>query len=238
MMTAQDPCAGSDRQHQDLREQLPWYVNQTLSEAERLDVEHHLTSCSDCQAELIEWQQLAAAVQEAEVSIPVPRPEQFAALMDQIDAAEADSQAPRTWWSVLRERLNAVLPTGPLWQSIPSFTRLALAAQAAVIVLLAGLLMWRAQTPSASLYQTLSSDVVSTAPKGRVKLIFAPDTTVQDLQQLLTAAQATVIAGPSPMGVYTVEVILPPDKPEALTSALETFRAHTAIELAEPASSP
>ena len=37
-MTTQNPRADSDRQHQNLREQLPWYVNQTLSEAERIEV--------------------------------------------------------------------------------------------------------------------------------------------------------------------------------------------------------
>ena len=45
-MTTHDPCASSDRQHQDLREQLPWYVNQTLSDDERLNVEQHLVQLS------------------------------------------------------------------------------------------------------------------------------------------------------------------------------------------------
>lgn len=92
-MTTHDPCVGSDRPHQDVREQLPWYVNQTLSEADCLDVERHLTNCPDCQTELIVWQQLASAIHDVEVSIPAPRSDQFAALMDQIAAAESSPSA-------------------------------------------------------------------------------------------------------------------------------------------------
>ena len=198
-----------------------------------------LSSCPDCQDELVQWQQLATAVQDVEVPLPSPRPEQFAALINQIDAAEPSRPSPHARWRLLWQRWAIDLPARTTWRTTPTFARLALAAQAAVIVLLAGMIMWRPPTPSAPLYQTLSSDPVATeAPRGHIKLIFAPDTTIHDLQQILTHAKATVISGPSPIGAYTVEVRLDSTQPTSLTSVLEIFRGHTAIELAEPTSSP
>lgn len=241
-MTTHNPPAGSDRQHQKIQEQLPWYVNQTLSDAERLEVEHHLASCLDCEAELSQWQQVSTTVQNIEVEIPSPQPQQFAALMAQIDGVESSPQTASTWWHTLRERLAMTSLDWASWKTTPTVARLALTAQAMVIVLLAGLLMWRAQAPSTALYQTLSSGVTTTGTThARIRLIFAPDTTVQTLNQLFITAQATVIAGPSQTGVYTIEVALIPGtlgEAAALTSVLETFRAHTAIELAEPATHP
>ena len=58
------------------------------------------------------------------------------------------------------------------------------------------------------------------------------------MRQLLTASQANVIAGPSPLGVYTVEAPLASDAPDALTTVLEAFRAHRIIQLAEPVPLP
>lgn len=227
-MTGYEESADADRQHHHIWEQLPWYVNQTLPEAERTDVERHLTLCADCQAELTRWQQIATAVQRLDDPIAAPRPEQFDALMARIDVVEP---IPQSWWSSMRAQLDGYLP---VWRETPSLARLALAAQAVVIVLLAGAVLWRAQPPQNALYQTLSSEVTPTAYVGRFKLIFAPDTTERDMRQLLTASQATVIAGPSPLGVYTVEVPLASDAPNALTTVLEAFRVHRIIQLAEP----
>ena len=142
-MTGHESSPDADRHHH-IHDQLPWYVNQTLSEAERADVERHLAHCVACQAELTHWQHIATAVQSLDDPIIAPQPGQFDALMAQI---EAEEPASLSWWASIRARLDASLP---VWRETPSLARLALAAQAAVIVLLLGAVLWRAsrhQTP-------------------------------------------------------------------------------------------
>jgi hypothetical protein len=68
----------------------------------------------------------------------------------------------------------------------------------------------------------------------------------QDLRTLLLSLRATILAGPSPQGVYLVQVPLTrlvprlrgaaetPSAPDPMHLLLEELRAHPAIRLAEP----
>jgi hypothetical protein len=51
-----------DGQHREIRELLPWYLNQTLEPGERNRVEDHLRACSSCQREFEELQGLQKAL--------------------------------------------------------------------------------------------------------------------------------------------------------------------------------
>ena len=48
--------------HQPYRDQIPFYIAQTLSPHERQAFERHLADCDACQRELAEWRTVAAAV--------------------------------------------------------------------------------------------------------------------------------------------------------------------------------
>jgi hypothetical protein len=61
-------------------------------------------------------------------------------------------------------------------------------------------------------------------------MIFAEDTTEKELRELLSRIEATIVQGPSPAGVYTVEV---PQADSALESVLKELRAHPKVHLAE-----
>jgi len=50
--------------HEDVDGLLPWYVNGTLSTAEREYVETHVSGCTECADELAELRQIARAVQD------------------------------------------------------------------------------------------------------------------------------------------------------------------------------
>ena len=53
---------------------LPFYLNQTLDDDDRMAVERHLADCPHCRETLAEWRQLAAAANREDVwlSLPVP----------------------------------------------------------------------------------------------------------------------------------------------------------------------
>jgi hypothetical protein len=81
----------------------------------------------------------------------------------------------------------------------------------------------------------------------QIRLAFADDFREQALRKLLLSLRATIIAGPSPQGIYTVLVPLPrlrgiPGAPGASNTSdaqrrlIEELRAEPYVRLAEPVS--
>ncbi len=195
-----------DMPHPDIEAQLPWHVNRTLPEPERADVERQVAMMPELQSHLAAWQHLAEAVQAVEVVTPEPSAESFAALMAQIDAvAEPPLPVPTpTRWARLTARLRMLRQS---WSASPGATQFALGLQCALIVLcIAGItLPWPWSSPAP--YRTLSSDnTVSTAVRGQIRLVVADEMTIGELRMLLGRARATIVHGPSAMGVYTLAV--------------------------------
>ncbi len=52
-----------DVEHQEVAGLIPWYVNSSLSESERLKVDAHIAGCAACRAEVLVEQQIFAAHQ-------------------------------------------------------------------------------------------------------------------------------------------------------------------------------
>lgn len=235
-MAQHETDTGYDHLHLEVWERLPWYVNQTLEGHELAQVEQHLARCTACQEEVIRWHRIATAVRHTEASAPSPSPERFASLMAQIDATEAVGYQRRNGWETLCHTLHRY---ASLFHGTPRVAQAVLAVEGALILLLAGLLVWHALPTSDVLYTTLSSgEERSTQPRGQIRLVFAEQMTAKELRDLLTSMQAMIINGPSPRGVYTVEVPLVVGKPDPIQSLLEVFRAHPHVRLAEPVSRP
>ena len=232
-MTHSESALPPPQGHQDMWELLPWYVNETLPEDERVRVEAHLATCTACQAELLRCRALARAVRASEAPAWEPSPDHLARLLSRLDAEATPSRRVRWWWHALcaqYERCRAVLQTTPL----P--VRWALATQGALVMLLAGVLVWQAPWVPARLYRTLSSgQAQGVDDRVQLRVVFADEMTEKELRALLTAIQGTIVQGPSPMGAYTVAV---PHTGTAATTALETLRTHPKVRLAEPLAQP
>ncbi|ETW95346.1 MAG: hypothetical protein ETSY1_31010 [Candidatus Entotheonella factor] len=230
----------SERQHdlpnREIEELLPWYVNRTLQEPERANVERHVADSPELQAHLAAWQHLAEGVRAIEVVAPEPSSERFAALMAQIDAAiePPASKLERRPWVRLIMQWRAWHQS---WLNSPGTAPFALALQCVLIVLcIAGItLQWPWSPPT--FYHSLSQEVTTGAPsRGRLRLVVADDMTMGELRTLLGRIQATVIDGPSTVGAYTLAVPLDSHAvlPEALLETLQILRAHEHVTLAEP----
>jgi len=88
---------------------LPWYVNNTLSADERVQVETHMVECEDCRNEVKFLQKLRAGIQQDSVSVP------------------EELGLKRLLRDVKKEKRKRV--------AAPAWMRLALAASVAIIVL-------------------------------------------------------------------------------------------------------
>lgn len=227
-----DPSDRSDgNDHQKAWEILPWYVNGTLAGHEHEFVARHILRCRSCADEIARCQSIAAAVRSSEEAARMPSPEHLARLMERIDRASS-SAAPERRRIRVREWSEKIRLA---FQETPSLFRWAAAAQTVVIVLLAAATLWQAALAPSLLYQTLS-DTRGAPEPGQVTLqvVFADDITEREIRTLLGSIRATIVAGPSPMAVYTV-ALADDDRaaPAQAQERLALLRAHPKVRLAE-----
>lgn len=221
-----------EKLHERVWSLLPWYVNGTLPQRERERVEAHLEVCRRCQEEERACRRTAETVQSAGEVAPTPHPVQLQRILTRIEEAEREEQAPRT----LRWRLPS--PFRSLVQATPVPLRGALVAQAAIILLLAGVLIWQklhsgpAGIPAPAVYRTLSDAPAARVPVLRLRVMFAPQATERQIRELLLDVRGELTAGPSPLGVYTIEV---PVGRDSLQAVLARLRSESQVVLAEPA---
>ena len=217
----------NDALHQEIWELLPWYVNGTLDVQEFQRVEVHLGLCALCQAELVRCRTLATAVQTADEVAWEPSPAHLARLLARIEAAEAPAAAATGWW----QRWQEVWRNGrAILQHTPPVMRWACAVQCALVVLLAGGLLWQG-SGRPQLYATLSNVTQESPEAGRhIRLVLQEDMTERELRSLLIRVGGTITDGPSPIGAYTIQV----PAATAVPSVLEILRAHRQVQLAEP----
>jgi anti-sigma factor RsiW len=209
---------------------LPWYENGTLDDRERASVEAHLMTCAACQAELARCHDLATAVRAAADGWE-PSAEHFARVLARLDATAASARPRRGWWDTMcaqYERYRAML------HRTPPLIRWTLVTQSALTLVLAGILVWQAPRAPEHFYRTLSSSSDQAAQqRAQIHVVFADDITEKELRALLTEVRGTIVAGPSPLGVYTVAVALSGDAHALADLALATLRAHPKVRLAE-----
>jgi anti-sigma-K factor RskA len=207
--------AGDDG-HAASAELLAWFVNGTLEAGERAAVEAHLASCAECRAQVDFWRQLTPHVSSAPAA-PAPHPSQFRRLVARLD-----------------EELDAV-PEAPLdgrFRRLPRLWRGVVAAQAAAIVLLAGaLLLPDSEAPTSASFRTLAAPAETPAELLRLRVVFDEQVSERELRGLLLPLGARIVGGPSPLGVYTLE--LPAEATPAEAAA--ALRARPLVRFAEPA---
>jgi hypothetical protein len=231
-MMHHDPTSRNHHCHQGVWELLPWYANGTLDGREREAIEAHLSTCPACQAELTRCRDIVTAVHAAGEAAWSPSPGHFSQLLAHIDAAETHSTQGGGWWERLRAHgARSLLAL----QDTPRLVRWALVAQGAMILLLAGVLVWHAPFSPGPLYQTLS-DGSDRVPMGQahIQVVFADEMTEKELRALLTSVGGTIVNGPSSLGVYTVEVPPSGSSPDRVGPVLDAVRAHRNVLFAEP----
>ncbi|HSS78661.1 MAG TPA: zf-HC2 domain-containing protein [Thermoanaerobaculia bacterium] len=231
-----------ERIHQRIWELLPWYVNGTLSEADRERVEDHSAVCRRCRDEIETCRQTSEAIQGLGEVAPSPHPVQLQRVLARIDEAE---QAEKSEWQEQRAgRRPFGLPLRAFQELIaatPRPLRGALMAQVAIIVLLVGVLVWTelrtVRSPAVPgapvIYQTLSDSAPAQRPGGTValRMMFSRGATEKEIRDLLLAVHGEITAGPSPFGAYTVEVAA---AGHPVSVVLTRLRSDSAVALAEP----
>jgi len=214
--------AERSRQHELVFRSLPFYANGTLNPQETGQLEAHLAGCLSFQAELVRWRDLAAAARSGPEWSPSPA--DWAAMESRIDRADGRARDTPIGF---RETIRS-------WFAIaPAPMRWAFAAQAALVVVLAGALLFR--PGGARIYETLSTpEKVAPSDRARLHVVFAEDATEREIRAALQDLKAVIVYGPSPTGVYTVELPFAASAREQLDQAIARAKANVKIRFAAP----
>jgi hypothetical protein len=116
-------------------------------------------------------------------------------------------------------------------QETPRPMRFAFALQGAAVVALGAVLLLQ----PTRVYETQSRPPVA-APSSRARLhvVFAPDLPESGMRQLLQSIQGTIVDGPSPTGLYTVELAFAASDRERASQIAEHLAADPKVRIAVP----
>ncbi len=192
-------------------ELAPWYVNGSLSAADRTWVDNYLTQHPEARAELAWFQSLQTRIRE---SIPeVPATIGLNRVMQRVRADQP----------TLMQRLGGFVASLSMKPAMSM-------ALAAVVLVQGGIIvnMMKGAQDDESEIRALNAQAVTEGPL--VKVNFAPDAKESDIRMLLVSVQGTLAGGPGQLGDYYVRV--PAGKEAAAAAKLKGVAIVQAVELA------
>lgn len=202
--------------HDEVQELVPWYVNGTLSDAEHARVERHVHECLTCYAVLQQERRMRALIRSRSTA-RLSAEQGFDRLM-----ARIEREAPRPARRVPRRRARRLARYG------------ALAAAAGIVALAAAALVRLGTVPMPGTapagYETLTG-----APErggATLDIIFAQTLSEPEMRAVLREIDATIVAGPTDIGRYTVRLDAPEPTADELSAILERLRRDDRVRFA------
>ena len=206
--------------HRQAWDLIPWIVNGSAPETERLAVHAHLAACADCRQEL-EFQRQLQAAMAVQSTAELDMRDSWQRLRSRLDTAARPDAAVRSG----QRRARGI---GKAWTP---WLVAAMVVQAIGLGAL-GTAWWSRPTAgTASPYRTLSAPAAA-IQAATIRVVFAPEVTLGQVQSMLTAARLQVRAGPSEVGVWTLGPAGDSNQ-TATEAALRALRAQSEVRFAE-----
>jgi hypothetical protein len=187
--------------HARASELLVWMVNGRIEPADSRWLNEHLDGCAACRRELGVERRVRDAVAR-EPTVEFAPQASFNRLWERIES-ERDVAIPVSPAAVAQRRQEVQPESAPRAHAGKrAWLPVAMAAQAAVILLLCGVLWQRSTAPA---YRTVTDSAPASAATGPViKAIFSDDVRLADVKEILASTGLVVISGPSEAGVYAL----------------------------------
>lgn len=213
--------------HEEIIELLPWYVNTTLNQPERQEVQQHLAGgCSECAREV----KSLTAMRQAEVALGNEAPEPSPFLLNRALAQIEDHERTRPQLETKQEngfRMRMKALREAWWPSTPGFARAALAAQLALALVLGAVTVYQYNHPR-TVYKVLGG-LPTPGPGAKISVMFNESASEQDIRHTLSDINGQIVAGPSALALYTIETKVAPDKPAELDRLLHKLRQNERV---------
>jgi hypothetical protein len=215
-------------EHTRAAEMLTWMVNGTLDGPDTAWLDRHLKVCAECRDELTVQRRIRDAIAR-EPTVEFAPQAAFNRLWKRIEADGTETAAPAAPATPAATAATAVTAIRGAGRVSP-WLRWALAAQAAAILVLCGVL-W--QRPAPGSYRTVTdAPPAPFAGQQVVKAVFADAVRIADVKEILASTGLVVAAGPSEAGVYTL-VARDAQARSSTPAILARLRADPRIRFAE-----
>jgi anti-sigma-K factor RskA len=182
---------------------LPWYVNGTLKDDERREVEAYLERSSHARDEV----ELLSALRQQVKNEPLEASPGELGLQRLKRQMKQEAQQPQTGDRMAGRTLRAA----SFWRPLAVAACLVVMIQAGVMVGLGG-------------FGTGGGEVTTAtgASPAVLQVTFAPEATEQEIRDVLQQAGASIADGPTALGVYNLRLV---EEGASVEEALATLRA-------------
>lgn len=217
-----DPRADDAVRHRQAWDAIPWVVNGSASEAQRLRVQRHVDACADCRDELARQRAMQAAMTR-----------------EQAPATDVEAGLQRLWARVDSAEDEAAAVPAAVAGRASQRPRLLLAALATAVVVEAvalsvlgiGLL---SRDEGSGGYRTLADAAAPDAGKAAIRIVAGPQMSLGDLQRVLLDLELEIVAGPNQAGAYALAPRAGRVASAALDEQVVRLRATPGLLLVEP----
>jgi anti-sigma factor RsiW len=196
---------------------LPWYVNGTLSETDRQQLDRHLATCQACRAELEELTQLKSELATFYASQPGPSSHTARLVLDTVARDASSRRISQTGQGSWPERVDEWFRSFFLPRWVPTLA-------ATLLVTQVGLVLWLSMPPTQP--EQVSSRSLG-AQTARLSAVFQSGATEEQIRSLLQLVRGRVIDGPTTDGAYIIEVLA--EDQSIAQKKLETLRERADI---------
>jgi len=186
---------------------LPWYLNETMENTEKDEVKRHLLICPTCRQELEQIKREQGLYQSAAEEITIPQT--FSQVMTEIEKREER----RIW-----QRIALLIP-----KPQPALAAALIGTQLLVIIGLVALLALNPWGAGERFYRTLSGPSIAEGQGPRLTILFQDGVQEKIVREAILAINGTIVNGPTPMGIYTVE-LRSEMSPEELQRVISSLR--------------
>jgi hypothetical protein len=211
---------------------LPWYVNKTLHNDEYNLVETHLKDCLICRIELTNLQKLAASISQEDVIDTVAHVS-FLQLKNRINKVGIPPKPKTAILDAVADYYNILINK----KFVNVLTQHPVLALATAFFFVFSLFTpdYSARRPRLGNeeFHTLSSTKNIATRNNEIRVVFADDITPQQINQILAFIQGKIVTGPTPQGVFNVQI--GESKKADITKAIALLRKNSQVIFAEPA---
>lgn len=212
--------------HRQISRLLPWYANSTLEAEERERVEAHLADCPECRRELGELEALQTAEQEISLKAPMLPQDLLGRSFAEIEDYERTRMRNPDRTNRFVDRWRSIFSAW--WTASPFPARAVMIGQAMLLVTVTTLYV---MTPPSSEPVTLSGPGAGQGEHVAITLQFNKDATEEAIRETLMRIEGKIVAGPSALGLYTVQIPLTREQEAELDRLLKELRERPEIIL-------
>jgi hypothetical protein len=212
---------------------LPWIANESAAAKDVAQVEAHLRECRECQEELEFQRQLRNAIRAEDAVVLAPQTS-LQKLMQRIDTVEdLDEDEPDAAPAASAAPIAAARPQPARWSR---WLPIAAAVQGVAIAGLLGALWMQSQAHdelTGGRYTMLTGPTETVARVPAIRVVFTGDVALNDMNRMVRAIDAQIIAGPSEASVYTLALAANAASKAEVEKAIAQLRADGHVMFAE-----